>query len=253
MVHFHSGPPPPSPKWLPSPERIPVFQRTKADESTIKALTLTAVELHELRTAYNRLASRSKINEEEWNRLRSQLEDKLREMMVLAAETERLVNQKLADMSRDIEEKDDKLRSLANQHSSLKNASVDSIQSLQKALQDLQSTCDDLEAQRKDLQEKLKEAEVSEGLRKMAETRVKELESAIAATRDRAKAMIGALQKEKADAEARSKNLARDLDQTQEALQQEAEQRQRSEMEAGRLAIESARLGNLLEIERLIK
>lgn len=213
---------------------------------------MTAVELHELRTAFNRLSSQSRMNEEEWSRLKGQMEDKMREMQVLAAENERLFNQKLADMSSDLQEKEEKLSSLAHQHSSLKNASVESIQSLQKSLQDLQKSCDDLELQRKDLQEKLREAEVTDGLRQQAEGRVKELESAIAATRERAKEMIGALQKEKMEAESKNKSLSHDLDNAYEALSYEAGQRQQSDVEAGRLAVESARLSNLLEIERLI-
>ena len=52
---------------------MPVFQRVKPDETTIKALTLTAVELHQMRTAFNRLANQSQTNEEEWARLRAEM------------------------------------------------------------------------------------------------------------------------------------------------------------------------------------
>ena len=55
------------------------------------------------------------------------------------------------------------------------------------------------------------------------------------------------------EAEAGRVELRGQLDDTNQALQQQAELRQRSEVEALRLAVESQQLAMALEIERLIK
>jgi hypothetical protein len=55
------------------------------------------------------------------------------------------------------------------------------------------------------------------------------------------------------EAEAERDILSKDLNSAKVALEQEVVQRQHSEAEAARLALQGARLSNALEIERLIK
>ena len=59
--------------WCPSAASSPIFLRYNCNDSTVKALTQSQVELHKLRTAHLRLSDQSKHNAAEWERLKSQM------------------------------------------------------------------------------------------------------------------------------------------------------------------------------------
>jgi len=59
--------------WYPRAEGSPVFLRYNSNDTTVKALTQSQVELHKLRTAHHKLVALSQHNDEEWTQLRSNM------------------------------------------------------------------------------------------------------------------------------------------------------------------------------------
>lgn len=56
--------------WSPAKEEAPVFLRCKGNDSTIRALTLGAVELHRLKTEHARLSSQHASDKASWDHLK---------------------------------------------------------------------------------------------------------------------------------------------------------------------------------------
>ncbi|GAX82424.1 hypothetical protein CEUSTIGMA_g9852.t1 [Chlamydomonas eustigma] len=240
------------PQWLPKPSSTPTFLRCSSNETTVRALTESQVELFKMKTAYARLSTLAVYRESEWLNRENGLEDEIRQLQVRSAEAERLYNDQLRSLQSAIEENQERLRELQGRHHQLKNSSADTIDGLRRMLQALERTCDELKGESERLKDKLQNAEVTEELKRRAELRAAELESALNATQDKAREMIEGLDKQWRTAGAERDKLAGQLSAASESLNQESERRKMSELEALRLAVDKQKLLTELEIERLI-